>query len=291
MSVKETFKLGFENLKKSYKVNKPKVLSGLGMGGVILTAAVTYIEGPKIKKALDEAISEYQKAETGKDKAAVVLENTVKVGKHAAPVAATVIFTEGCIFGAQKENDKRLGMALAGFAFSQSELIDKNKTIREIVGKKKSEEIEEKTAEKQYAKRLADMPEDPSDCPDFFYDPLSGATWHDSYINTLNGITEAYSVLKAGESITHTDLIDSINNNKNGEAIRERQMSDYFVFDALEAQQMHGVQDFIRLVQMGPNAYKLVYECEVLANPDKFGYPIMMPRDIDSFAGDGVWWH
>ena len=295
-NMKETLLLGIDRIGKFYQKNKPKVLKTGALVGTFVIAGVTYYEAPFIKEELKKAAKEWKEAETGKDKAVTVVEASVNVGKHALPVAAAVIGTDACIHGMYKEMDTRLGIALAGFAASQTELIDIKKAAKEVVGKKKYKDIEEKAGAAKYSEVASKK--DPSlyfddmdsSNPDYFCDELTGMQWHGKYKDVLDGITDAYTILKTeGYPVTHAELIDKINYHKSGEPIRQREMSEYFVFDPLEAQFMHSVSDFIDIVQIGPNAYKLVYMCEIKQNPDKFGKNLSPTRCIDMVAGDGVW--
>ena len=295
-NLKETLLLGIDRLSKFYQKNKPKVLKTGALVGTFVIAGVTYYEAPFIKEELSKAVKEWKEANTGKEKATVAVEASLNVGKHALPVAAAVIGTDACIHGMYKEMDTRLGLALAGFAASQSELIDIKKAAKEVVGKKKYQQIEEKAGAAKYSEVASRK--DPalyfddmdSSNPDYFCDELTGMQWHGKYKDVLDGITDAYTILKTeGYPVTHAELIDKINYHKSGEPIRQREMSEYFVFDPLEAQFMHSVSDFIDIVQIGPNAYKLVYMCEIKQNPDKFGKSLSPTRCIDMVAGDGVW--
>lgn len=284
MNVLDTIKLGKDSAVRSYKKNHPFWLKTFAMFGVIMVAGVTYKNSKPIHDAFEEAKKEWKEAQTGKDKATVVVETTVKVAPHAVKIIVLIGGTLYCIeksYEEQKTQILGLSMMLAG---SQVELDDLRAATQEVVGKKKATQIEEKAAQKQFDR----MPQDElaySDCdqdnPDIIEDPETGAVWRDKYINVLDGIASYYTEAKTGSEAFYpwSILYDHINQGKDGNFIRMGHCLNDFGILQSDLKDIKHAQDMIEVIQAGPGRYKLIRHVVKRPNPD--GY-------VDE---DGVYWY
>lgn len=286
MNVFDTLKLGIENIGKNYHRHKPLVLTVVAGGSSLVALYAMFKEGPKIKEGFSKTKDAYKSAETGKEKAIAVVEGTIEMAVPVAKVVVPEVVSIAAMTESYKESSRRI-LALGTMAvMSQAENIDLKKAAKEIVGKKKAEQIEEHAA----VKRFSEMPEDPTlyddwddENPDIFADRKSGAVFRGKYINVLNGINSAFQVLKSsiaeGEpyNMTHENFMDFINIEKDGNPVRQREFSKYFIFDAYDVKNINDVQEFVRLVQIGNNRYEITYEVPLHQNPEMFA------EDPDSF--------
>lgn len=135
--------------------NKPSVMSGLAMGGaVVLTASASKsaVETYKLKDDL-EGLNLV-------DKAKIVIPEWVET-------MIVLLFVEIMIFGANKENARRLATLASAFSLSEQNLKEYRDKAEEIVGHKKAREIEQEIAQ-EYAKT--------EDLSEYIYDTGHGKT-------------------------------------------------------------------------------------------------------------------
>lgn len=281
MNVIDTLKLGIENIGKDYHRHKPLILTIVAGGSSLIALYAMYKEGPKIKEGCSKAKEEFKSAETGKDKAVAIVNGVMDVALPAAKVVIPEAIAIGSMTESYKESSRRI-LALGTVAvMSQAENIDLKKAAKEVVGRKKAEQIEEQAGIKRFSQISEDDPTLYDDWdeenPDTFIDRKSGAIFRGKYINVLNGINSAFQIIKSsiaeGEpyNMTHEEFMEHISFEKDGNPIRPREFSKYFVFDPYDVKNVSDVQEFVRLVQIGNNRYEISYEVPLLPNPDMCG--------------------
>jgi hypothetical protein len=264
-----------------------------------------YKEGPKIKKGFTKAKDNFKKAETTKEKAVAVVEG---VADMAAPVGK-VLIPEAVAIGAMTESYKESSRRILAFATmaagSQIELKDIREATKEVVGRKKAETIEEVAAKKQFDRvedEVTAFNDADQENPDIIMDPDTGCVWRDRYINALNAIGAYFTKAKTGSEVFYStsELYDFFDQYKNGNYIRRGKMCDEFGVMQSDLKDIESSQDFIKLVQAGPNRYKLVRQVILRPNPDgvydsmgKYfdGNGVDLYDYSDADFGDGEWNH
>lgn len=294
MNTINTLKLGLENISRTYQRHKPLILTVTAGGSSLLALYEMFKEGPKIKEGVSKAKKEFKEAETSKDKAIAVVDGVLETAISVAKVAIPETISIASMTESYKESTRRI-LALGTMAvMSQAENIDLKKAAKEVVGKKKAAEIEERVA----TKRFSEIKDDPTlyddwdeENPDVFVDKQSGAIFRGKYIDVLNGINSAFQIIKSSISegdpvtMTHEDFMDRINYNKDGNPVRPREFSKYFVFDPYDVKNVSDVQEFVRLVQIGNNRYEIEYEVPLLPNPDLIGDSYDFYRKVGDHFG------
>lgn len=305
MNVIDTLKLGIENVGKDYHRHKPLILTIVAGGSSLLALYAMYKEGPKIKEGVSKAKEEFKSAETGKDKAIAVVEGAMDVALSVAKVAIPETVAIASMTESYKESSRRILTLGTMLAASQTEIFDIKQATRDIVGKKKATEIEEKVAEKQMKGIHRDELEEFNDAdtanPDVIEEPITGCVWRDSYINALNAIASYYTKVKTGSEIFYpiSLLYDEFDSFKNGNYIRRGKVCNDFGFMQDDLKDIDSCTDFMELVQAGPGKYKLVMHKKMRPDPDGWidnlgRYYDTAGQDLydtsyDDDCGDGDW--
>lgn len=308
MNIFDTLKLGFENIGKDYHKHKPLILTIVAGGSSLVALYSMYKEGPKIKEGISKTKEEFKSAETGKEKATVLVEGFMEVALPVAKVVIPEAVAIGSMTESYKESSRRILTLGTMLAASQTEIFDMKQITRDVVGKKKATEIEEKVAEKQFKKdegvdELTEFNDADYNNPDIFKDELTGYTWRDKYINVLNSIGSYFTHAKTGNEIFYpvSEFYDYLDQNKDGNYIHRGQMCNEWGILQNDLKDVENAQDMIRIVQAGPNRYKLVWETVYRPDPDgwidnKGRYCDSRGRDYydtsyDDICGDGDWNH
>lgn len=292
----ETMKTGAKRIQADYKKNRPFWLKTTAIFGTFIIAGVTYTEAPTIHEAFKEAAKEWKEANSGKEKAVVVVETAQKTAVPLVKIAGTIGGTIYCIEKSYKEQHNQIISLAMMAAGSQIELDDLRAVTKEVVGQKKADQIEEKVAEKQF-ERVRNNGVEYSDIdannPDTFLDVETGAMWHDRYPNVLDAISSYFTAAKTGHEVFYpwSELYSNLNYNKDGNDIRIGKSFDDFGVMQTDLKNIRHAQDFIKVVQAGPNQYKLVRLVKKRPNPD--GYVdedgVYWEDDYRDSYGDGDW--
>lgn len=305
----ETINLGMKrigtNIGTGYKKNKPLVLIVLAGGCSLLAVAEAIKEGSKIKEGITETKAEFKNATTTKEKVVAVVDGVARLAGPVAKVAIPEIVAIGSMTESYKESSRRILAFATMAAGSQLELKDVRDSMREVVGQKKADQIEERAAQKQFERIGADEVVEYSDAdqdnPDVIMDADTGCVWRDKYINTLDGIAAYFTKAKTGNEIFYStsELYDLFDQYKNGNYIRRGRMCDEFGVMQADLKDIDNVQDFIKLVPAGPNRYKLIRQIKLRPNPDGWvdsqgkyfdsAGTDLYSVDLDDECGDGEW--
>ena len=303
MNVMDLGSTVIKDVSRGYKRKKPLVLTLLAACCGALAVVNAYRYGSEIKEGLDHAKEEFAKAETGKEKAVAVVEGAAEVAWPVAKVVVPEVISIVAMTESYKESSRRILAFATMAAGSQIEKEDIRKAMREVVGQKKADQIEEKAAEEQFKRMGIDEVVDYNDSdmhnPDIFYDPETGAVWRDKYINVLNAISAYFTEAKTGgeEFYAWSELYDKFDYNKDGEAIRRGNFCKKIGVNQSDLQKIEDVQDFIRIIQVGQGRYKLVRQPEVKLrnNPNESDEDLdeiwddHVKKQIQKTFGDGVW--
>lgn len=120
-------------------VNKPSIIIGLGIGGMLMSTFLAFKYAPLAKDALERRKQELDTTEL----------EPVEVVKTAGPyfVPSVVFAVTGiaCIVGGNQMNVNRGAAAMAAYALSETSLRNYREKTKEIVGEKKEKDIQEAT--------------------------------------------------------------------------------------------------------------------------------------------------
>lgn len=109
--------------------NSPTILTGIGLGGVIVTAAMTHKAALRADKLLD-----------GDEDLRLRVERTWKV--YIPPVASGLL-TMGAIFASNRVNSNRLAALAAAYSLSEGTLLRYKNHVVEHLGEKPANELNE----------------------------------------------------------------------------------------------------------------------------------------------------
>lgn len=131
--------------------NKPALLSGAAIGGVLLTAYSAYKAGIKAKDILENYKNDKKLIEEGDKETEMVVkkECVVEMTKTVLP---TVIFggaTIACIVGSTVESSRRIAVLSAAYALSEKKSENLQKKMEEVLGKEKADEIRKETRKEE----------------------------------------------------------------------------------------------------------------------------------------------
>ena len=279
----ETMKTGVNRIQTDYKKNRPFWLKTVAIFGTVVIAGVTYTEAPAIHDAFKQAAKEWKEANEPKEKAVIAVETAGKVAVPMVKIIVTIGGTIYCIEKSYKEQHTQIVTLAMMAAGSQIELDDLRAATKEVVGQKKADQIEERVAQKQFD-RIKQNGVEFSDVdasnPDTILDTETGALWHDKYINVLDAIGAYYDEAKTGSEVFYpwSILYSHLNYGKDGNSIRIGKSFEDFGVMQCDLKNIKHSQDMIKVVQAGPNMYKLVRLVKKRPNPD--GYT----------DEDGVYW-
>ena len=241
------------NIGTGYKKNKPLVLIVIAGTCSVLAVVEAIKEGSKIKDGIKETKEEFDKATTGKEKAVAVVDGVAKVAGSVAKVAIPEMVAIGAMTESYKESSRRILAFATMAAGSQIELKDVRDSMREVVGQKKADQIEERAAQKQFERigvdEVVEYSDADQDNPDIIKDQITGCVWRDKYINALDAIAAYYTKAKtgSGEFYPISELYDYFDQYKNGNYIRRGSMCDEFGVMQSDLQNIENASDEIIL--------------------------------------------
>jgi len=137
----------YEMISKWLMANKPSLLVGGSLVGIVALGAVSFYSGLKCSKILDE----YKNDEnlTSKEKAAGFVKDS---WPYLIPPTLLAIADCGMVLGAHNELVKRAGIATALMAAASTKTADLKKQMREDLGETASERIEKKALAEEIAR-------------------------------------------------------------------------------------------------------------------------------------------
>lgn len=139
-------KLG-KTLKSKANKNLPGILTGLGIGGFIVTSVLVGVATPKALDLIEEA--EKEKAEGSFD-ANVELTRfeKVKAGwKPYIPAICTGVLSTASLIGSSKISAKRMTTLAAAYKIAETALSDYKNAVIETIGEKKAKDVKRKVNE------------------------------------------------------------------------------------------------------------------------------------------------
>lgn len=204
------------------KENSPMILTGLAVGGVILTAVLAARAVPKATQIIkEEEELRKREAEARAKKEEEVLNNDydetfnciyqpitrkdiVKLTwKHFVPAALCGGLTIACIVGAQHINYIRQAAMAASYEILRNSYDDYRYHVRESLDKKKYDEIEQKIREDKVQRVLEERPlaQKDYDCLDaeagaaVFVEPTTGHRFVSTYEKVYRAIDDVNEML------------------------------------------------------------------------------------------------
>lgn len=289
---------GFDSVAKGIKKNLPGILSNCAKVGVGATCVAVYKKAPAIHEVWTEKVQAYKnlpKDAPLKDKVASLFDVAFSVGKEAAVPTVLFIATEACICGAEKEYKNRiaiLGGALVASQIDKKELIE---AAKETVGKKKTQQIEEKAAEKKLA-RVID-PNDPTlfddtdpDVNCIIMEENSGTVWRDNYLRVDKIIDKAYEQVHHNKRDLRLDeFFGMLNEDRFTNKIKNRRTNNIWVYTADKYNDIHchDRDNFMTLENAGfaPNGMKAFI---IRSNPE-VSSDIYAGQLLDDATCDAGW--
>lgn len=164
--------------------NKAKALTVTGVVGFLATIAVTAIQAPKARDALDELEAdiaydcehEHIEPPSGPEK---LWMQTKRVAPIMAPTVIMATFSTICIAGGQRQNAKEITSLVAAYELKQRALENLKESAKESLGEKKGSRVIDSYYEKQAKESMPDGPEDrhitnTGEGDDLFFDEGTG---------------------------------------------------------------------------------------------------------------------
>lgn len=126
------------------KSNAPEILTGIGVGGVVITS---YLTGKASYRA-SELIHEMEDVEgSHSDPKARLKERSKLVWKLYIPPVASGVVTVGCIVASQKSASRRTAVAMAAYSLTERTFAEYKEKVVEELGKGKEQKIRDKIAQ------------------------------------------------------------------------------------------------------------------------------------------------
>ncbi|MBP5473999.1 MAG: hypothetical protein J6X92_04485 [Bacteroidales bacterium] len=206
----------FRDLTRSIKKCSPEILTGVGIGGMLLTVVLAVKATPKAVRLIDEKEKE-------EDKQLKKTEIVVTTYKCYVPAAITFVCSTACFLGASKTYRHRNAALLAAYHLSETAFKEYKEQTLDVVGKKKEEEIRDSVAKRQVEQNPPGSNEViiVSEGKRLCYEPLSGRYFYstkdaiDDIVKDLNrrliyemqiSVNEYYDAI----GLAHTDVGDGL---------------------------------------------------------------------------------
>lgn len=136
-------KAGFGKTLKFLDDKAPMILTGLAVVGVGATAILTGKAALKVHEVMRDV--EFDSLEPS-DKHELVVEEIIPA---VIPPVAAGLFTVGCVVGAQAKNGARIAALAGAYTLKDQAFADYKEAAEGFLGKKKSQEVHEKVAQKR----------------------------------------------------------------------------------------------------------------------------------------------
>ena len=145
--------------------HRAEILTAVGITGFLSAIAVTAIQAPKARDALDELEAdiayecEHEHIEPP-SKAEKLWMQTKRLAPIMAPTVVLATFSTVCIVGGHKSSTKQIASLTAAYELSEKARRDYIASVKEHIGEKKESEIQDSFCEKQ---AMEDIPNGPDD--------------------------------------------------------------------------------------------------------------------------------
>lgn len=115
----------------------PKILAGIGIGGMLTTTALAVIE-------TKDALEKIENAKRTQKKDKLTASETFKVAwKCYIPAITVGVISTSCVIGAFAEDERRNSVLVAAYGMSETALRNYKDKVKEVVGEKKATEIQD----------------------------------------------------------------------------------------------------------------------------------------------------
>jgi hypothetical protein len=148
MKIKEILNAGAKTVKK----NDSKILTGLGIAGILITIGETIYVTTKATKKVEE-VKQEKIEETGNDNAELTKKEVVKATwKYYIIPAISCATSICCIVASDSVTNKRTTALAAAYKVAETTLIEYKDAVIDTIGKEKEQEVLDKLADKQLEK-------------------------------------------------------------------------------------------------------------------------------------------
>ena len=153
-----------------FKKHGPKILTGLGVAGLVTTTILAIEATPKAVRLIEEKKKEEHKESLTKK------ETVSLVWKCYIPTGVSLVASAACIMGAYSEGARRNAALATAYSLTQSYLDDYRSKTKEVVGEKKEKQIQQSVAEERMHKNPI--------TPDMYQNiPGTGELCYDAYFD------------------------------------------------------------------------------------------------------------
>ena len=142
---KSSVSKAIKNVQTEIAKRSPGILTGIGIGGMVMTTVLAVKATPKALRLIEEAEKE-------KDDALTVKEKFKACWKCYIPTAVTGVVSVGCIVGASSVNGRRNAALATAYKLSETALTEYREKVVETIGEKKEQLVREKVAEEHVKK-------------------------------------------------------------------------------------------------------------------------------------------
>lgn len=191
--------------------NLPSILSGMAMA----TSALAVVEGCRATVKAVEVVEELkEKSETE----LTIQEKAAAVAPLYIRTLILLAMTEIEIFGAQRENDKRIAALTTLLSMKEKELQDTNDAVKNLFGDKKAKEVEKEAVKQDIQKNPPDMfaTDDTGTGNTLFHDGTLGGYFRADIEFVKHAFNEVGNQLNISDKYNHTivsanDLMRALN--------------------------------------------------------------------------------
>lgn len=172
--------MGKPNLLKNAQMvlskHSPEILVGMGIAGMVSTTVLAVKATPKAVRLIEEKKREERKDEL------TALETVKTTWKCYIPTAVSMIFSAGCIIGANSVNARRNAALATAYKLSETALAEYSEKVIETIGEKKEQVVRDKVAEAQIANNPVSKSEIivTGDGDTLCFEPMSGRYFRSS---------------------------------------------------------------------------------------------------------------
>ncbi len=166
--------------------HEPEILMSMGIGGMIFSLAWGINASFKAARAIDKYKETY-----GKDKLAI--KETIKLTwKLYLPTVLSVAASVPCIIMSNRVSNKRYAAIATAYTISEAALQEYKDKTKEIVGEKKTKQIEESISEDRVTKTYTGGNQIilTGNGDSLFYEPLSGRYFKSNWNDILRAANE-----------------------------------------------------------------------------------------------------
>ena len=205
--MKPNIKSMFVSAKNTMIENSPKILLGVGIGGMVVTVIVAVRATPKAMNLCD-IVHEDKRAAGEKD---TKLDYFKSAWKCYIPTAIIGAASIGCILESQSISTRRTAALATAYKIAETSLGEYREKVVETIGEKKEEAIQDKIAKKH----LDEAPKDTKIVETgkgktLFLEPTSGRCLRSDIEDIRRAINDLNSDLISDSQITLNDYYYSI---------------------------------------------------------------------------------